>query len=184
GPMRGGPFPTLNVSWTLPITAGEVGRKLLDGEPRIMTHAEGDGKSFVIRPVAMRPGEYKIVARRLREVLAEGSQVAPGHRYASPAADISGTWDVEILYQVGVARHKLILAANGNRIAGSHEAWATQGDLLGEISGDEVTLRSKLPGEGNPLGYIFRGTIAGQQIAGDLDLGEYGHAKFLARRHA
>jgi D-glucosaminate-6-phosphate ammonia-lyase len=41
-PVRGGPFPTLLVSWSLPITAGEVGKALLEGEPRIMTHAEGE----------------------------------------------------------------------------------------------------------------------------------------------
>ena len=72
GPVRGGPFPTLNVSWDpkqIGMTAGELGRALLDGEPRIMTQAEGDGHSFLIRPVAMKPGEHKSVARRLFEVL-------------------------------------------------------------------------------------------------------------------
>ena len=71
GPIRGGPFPTLNISWDpaqIGLTAGEVGRLLLDGEPRIMTQAEGEGHSFLLRPVAMKPGEYEIVARRLYEV--------------------------------------------------------------------------------------------------------------------
>ena len=71
GPARGGPFPTLNVSWDkkkIGLTAGEVGRKLLDGEPRIMTHASGDSTSFLIRPVAMKPGEHVIVASRLYEI--------------------------------------------------------------------------------------------------------------------
>jgi len=43
GPVRGGPFPVLNVSWDLEkigLTAHQVGRMLLEGEPRIMTHAE------------------------------------------------------------------------------------------------------------------------------------------------
>ena len=72
GPVRGGPFPVLNILWDpakVGLTAGEVGRLLLDGEPRIMTQAEGEGHSFLLRPVAMKPGEYKIVARRLYEVL-------------------------------------------------------------------------------------------------------------------
>src|SRR5262249_7339503 len=60
-PARGGPFPTLSVSWDaekVGLTAGEVGRQLLEGKPRIMSHAEGEGRSFLIRPVAMKPGEY------------------------------------------------------------------------------------------------------------------------------
>jgi hypothetical protein len=30
-----------------------------------MSHAEGEGHSFVIRPAALKPVEYKIVAQRL-----------------------------------------------------------------------------------------------------------------------
>jgi L-seryl-tRNA(Ser) seleniumtransferase len=183
GPARGGPFPTLNVSWTLPITAGGVGRQLLDGEPRIMTHAEGEGKSFAIRPVAMKPGEYKIVARRLREIFSAPARSRPQSAEA-PAQDISGAWDVEIRYEVGAARHKVILAASGNHVTGSHEGWATQGDLKGEVNADRVTLRSHLPGEGNALSYVFQGVVAGQEMSGEVDLGEYGRAKFHARRRA
>ncbi len=61
GPIRGGPFPTLNISWDpnrIGLTAGQVGHALLSGEPRIATHAEGDGHAFAIRPVAMKPDEY------------------------------------------------------------------------------------------------------------------------------
>jgi D-glucosaminate-6-phosphate ammonia-lyase len=185
-PMRGGPFPTLKVSWTSAATAGQIGHALLEGEPRIMTHAEGEGKSFLIRPVAMKPGEHMIVARRLREILVgQAFSPAGAHGEAETSApSISGAWDVEIQYEVGAARHKLILAANGTHVTGSHEGWATQGDLKGDVSGDRVTLRSTLPGEGNPLTYIFRGQIKDQAISGDVDLGEYGRAKFHARRHA
>jgi D-glucosaminate-6-phosphate ammonia-lyase len=184
GPARGGPFPTLNVSWTLPLTAGEVGRRLLDGDPRVMSHATGDGKSFLIRPVAMKPGEHKIVARRLVEIFSSPGSQSADKTLSPPAHDISGVWDVEIRYEVGSARHKLFLNAKGNRVAGSHEGWVFQGDLKGEVSGDRVMLRSSLPAEGNPLSYTFRGTVAGEEISGDVNMGEYGHAKFHARRHA
>src|SRR5437879_1366406 len=46
GPIRGGPFPTLNVSWDpkqVALTAAQVGHMMLEGEPRIMTHASGPG---------------------------------------------------------------------------------------------------------------------------------------------
>ena len=132
GPIRGGPFPILNISWDpkqIGMTAGEVGRVLLDGEPRIMSQAEGDGHSFVIRPVAMKSGEHKIVARRLREIFSAQRSTIIDREPTPPALDISGAWDVEIRYQVGSARHKLFLAERNYHVAGSHEGWATQGDL-------------------------------------------------------
>jgi L-seryl-tRNA(Ser) seleniumtransferase len=187
GPARGGPFPTLHVSWTLPITAHQVGRQLLDGAPRIMSHAEGEGKSFAIRPVAMKPGEYKLVAKRLREIFESGQSGSTGRApgdVKAPAPQVSGAWDVEVQYEVGSARHKLFLTGNGNAVSGSHEGWAYRGYVKGEAAGDNVVLRSSLPAEGNSLTYVFRGTVAGQEMSGDVELGEYGRAKFRARRHA
>lgn len=186
GPVRGGPFPTLDVSWDperIGITAGQVGRMLLDGEPRIMTHAEGEGHSFLIRPVAMKPGEHEIVARRLYEVFSSATSIRKETREpASPAVEISGAWDVDIEYEVGSARHKLFLTAHGNRVTGSHLGWAYQGDLNGEIDGDRVKLRSSLPADGNVLSYTFTGSVSGDSISGDITLGEYGRARWRAHR--
>jgi D-glucosaminate-6-phosphate ammonia-lyase len=185
GPIRGGPFPVLNILWDsekVGLTAGEVGHLLLDGEPRIMTQAEGEGHSFLLRPVAMKPGEYKIVARRLYEVLSSARTRAKEPVPDPPSMNISGQWEVEIQYEVGSARHRLVLDADGNRILGTHTGWAYQGDLKGEISGDRVKLRSTLPADGNVLSYVFTGSAAEQGISGDVRIGEYGTAKWRARR--
>jgi L-seryl-tRNA(Ser) seleniumtransferase len=185
GPIRGGPFPVLSILWDparIGLTAGEVGRLLLDGEPRIMTQAEGDGHSFLLRPVAMKPGEYKIVARRLYEVFssARGKREEPAPD--PPSMNVTGHWEVEIQYEVGSARHKLVLDADGNRITGRHTGWAYQGDVKGEMNGDRVKLRSTLPADGNVLSFVFTGSAAGQGISGDVRIGEYGSAKWRARR--
>ena len=87
------------------ITAGEVGKQLLDGEPRIMTHAglsEGDGASeMLLRPAAMWPGEYKMVADRLHEILSKAPGPRPKPKYAAPAGDVSGLWEAEMQFRVG-----------------------------------------------------------------------------------
>ncbi len=187
GPARGGPFPTLSVSWdpgAIGLTAREVGKMLLDGDPRIMTHAEGDGHEFLIRPVAMKPGEHTIVARRLYEVFNSAPKTRKAKpEPARPAVDLSGAWDVEVTYEVGTSAHKLFLTANGNKVVGSHEGWAYQGDLHGEIDGDRVRLRSSIPAEGTHLSYTFTGSVSGDGISGDVNLGEYGKARWKARRH-
>jgi uncharacterized pyridoxal phosphate-dependent enzyme len=186
-PVRGGPFPTLNVYWDkqkIGLTAGEVGHKMLEGEPRIMTHASGEGTSFLIRPVAMKPGEYQIVGERLFQIL---SSAPAGKATKSPAAataSIGGVWDVDIEYEVGAARHKLFLTANGNQITGTHQGWAYEGDLQGQIDGDKVKLRSTLPADGNVLNYSFAGSVSGSGMAGDVQIGEYGRGRWRAVRHA
>jgi L-seryl-tRNA(Ser) seleniumtransferase len=187
GPIRGGPFPTLNISWDpdrIGLTAGELGRLMLEGEPRIMTQAEGDGHSFLLRPVALKPGEYEIVARRLYEVFSS----APGKKTPrapdAPSVNLTGAWDVEIRYEVGSTRHKIFITADGNRISGTHDGWAYQGDLHGEIDSNRLKMRSALPADGHVLTYAFTGVATGEQMSGEVRIGGYGSAKWSARRHS
>jgi hypothetical protein len=148
-----------------------------------MTHVEGEGHAFLLRPAAMKAGAYTIVARRLPEVFSS----APARRQITqphPATvDLSGAWDVDIEYEVGSSRHKLFLVAHGNRVTGFHDGWAYRGDLTGEMDGSRVRLRSPLPADGNHLTYVFSGVASGDGISGDVELGEYGRARWRAWRH-
>lgn len=186
GPVRGGPFPTLSISWDpaqVGLTAGEVGRQLLDGEPRIMSHASGNGYTFAIRPAAMRPDDYKIVAERLTQVFRSAPKGIKKSAPSAPAVEITGRWDVSVDYETGSAEHKLFLTTKGNKVAGTHVGWSLEGELTGAIDGDKVQLRSVLPVGGQRLNYGFSGQVTGDAMAGDLDLGEYGRARWTARRH-
>lgn len=62
--------PHVRITWdqmSHGVTAASAVNALRDGEPSIVTRAEGD--ALVVGVWMMRPGEDKIVARRLREVL-------------------------------------------------------------------------------------------------------------------
>jgi D-glucosaminate-6-phosphate ammonia-lyase len=133
--------------------------------------------------VALKPGEYKIVADRLYEVLAEARPAKAPKTLESPTANISGVWEVEIQYEVGAARHKLFLTLNGNQVTGTHRGWAYEGDLKGQIDGGKVRLRSTLPADGNVLTYAFTGAMSGASMSGEVQIGEYGRAKWSATRH-
>ena len=186
-PIRGGPFPTLNISWDpgkIGLTAGEVGQQLLDGKPRIMSHAEGDGHSFLIRPVAMKPGEHEVVAQRLYEIFRSAPKSRAPKPLSLPVADLSGSWAVEVEYEAGSAQHTLVIAADRNELTGSHQGWAYKGDLRGIVDGSRVEFRSALPAEGNRLSYTFRGEVGDGMMSGTLDLGDYGKGRWRARKHA
>ena len=66
----------VRISWnTARMTPADVVKAMRDGEPSIGTRSEGD--TIVIGVWMMRPGEEKIVARRLREVLEKAGRTLP-----------------------------------------------------------------------------------------------------------
>ena len=186
GPTRGGPFPTMTIAWDpqrIGLTAGALHDLLLSGDPAIQTHAAGDGHEFRLRPVALKPGEYRIVADRLREVLRTAPK--PTERvWKAPVADLSGRWDVTVSFLVGEAQHVLFLEASGNRLQGTHVGSVASGPLEGTVDGDVVTLTSVLPVEGSKLSYRFQGRVKDGRLQGNLDLGEYPNGTWAATKHS
>jgi L-seryl-tRNA(Ser) seleniumtransferase len=179
------PYPWMVIEWDparVAITAGEVYDQLVQGEPRIMSHASGDGYSFRVRPPAIRPGDQTLAGRRIAEVLRNAPKSITKKTLAAPSADLAGRWDVDVHYSSGTARHKLLLVTRGNRVEGSHIGRRLQGTVSGMVDGDRVRLRSSLPCEGTQLTYRFDGTVQGQTIEGEVNLGEYGKARWTARR--
>ena len=186
GPTRGGPFPTMTIAWDpqhIGLTAGALHDLLLSGDPAIQTHAAGDGHEFRLRPVALKPGEYRIVADRLREVLRTAPK--PTERvWKAPVADLSGRWDVTVSFLVGEAQHVLFLEASGNRLQGTHVGSVASGPVEGTVDGDVVTLTSVLPVEGSKLRYRFQGRVKDGRLQGNLDLGEYPKGTWAATKHS
>jgi L-seryl-tRNA(Ser) seleniumtransferase len=184
-PDGASPYPTMVIEWDpaqVGITAGDVYDQLLEGEPRVMSHAAGDGYSFRVRPPAIRPGDHTLAGRRIAEVLRNAPKGAPKKTLAPPRAELAGRWEVDVHYSRGTARHKLLLVTSGNRVEGSHIGRRLQGAVSGTIDGDGVRLRSRLPYEGTELSYLFDGRVQGRTIEGEVDLGEYGKARWMARR--
>jgi L-seryl-tRNA(Ser) seleniumtransferase len=179
------PYPWMIIEWDpaqVGITAGDVHDQLLEGEPRVMSHAAGDGYSFRVRPPAIRPGDQTLAGRRIAEVLRRAPKSMAKKTLSAPAVDIAGRWEAEVHYSRGTARHRLLLVTRGNRVDGSHIGRRLQGAVSGTVEGDRVRLRSSLPHEGTQLTYRFDGIVHGQTIEGEVDLGEYGKARWTARR--
>lgn len=183
-PAGASPFPVMNVEWDpekIPITGGELYRILLDGEPRIMSHAGGEGHSFLIRPVSIKPGQHRLVAERLSEVFSEAAKRPKKPAAKAPVASIEGRWEVDVEFVAGSSRHSFMLEVTGNQISGIHLGSRLRGDVKGTIDGDRVRIHSRLPYEGTDLGYTFLGKVSGDRMSGELDLGEFGQGRWSAR---
>lgn len=186
-PKGASPFPVLNVLWDpkrTGITAGELGRLLLNGEPRIMSHAAGEGHSFTIRPASMQAEDYKLVARRLHAILSTAPEGKPTQGDVLPAGNLAGKWDVDMQFAYGEARHTLVFNIRGNKLSGTHLGRTLRGSLEGTVTGERIRFRSELPVEGTRLIYAFEGTLSGDRMSGEVECGEYGRAQWSAKRQA
>ncbi len=188
--------PSLVISWDpaqLNITGEELAEELAKTKPRIALGGGGGGgrgappdpnvTSVGVTAWMMQPGDEKVVAERLHSVLSR-KRAPKSMTQASPAANISGRWDVEIDFFSSKGRHTLFVEQDGNWLRGSHQGEFTVRDMEGTIEGDQVKIRSVERRPGSSVTFIFAGTLSGDTIAGPIYMGEYLNAKFTAKRHA
>jgi seryl-tRNA(Sec) selenium transferase len=181
--------PGLAVRWDpakIGITGSALSRHLLATEPRIAMPANGAGGVSVV-PYMLSPGDEKVVAERLVAVLKNPPKpTAASPSAAAPAAgDLTGRWDVKIDFLASTSNHVLHLTQKGNQIEGTHQGDFVSRDLGGTLQGDEVTLSSAYTeSHGDSLMFQFSGKLAGDEISGALDMGEYLKARWTAKRHA
>jgi L-seryl-tRNA(Ser) seleniumtransferase len=190
---RPGYYPEMKVEWDtdkIGFVAREIGEQLLNGEPRIMSPAYpkeldpkmADTNHFLIRPMAMWPEDYKVVAERLYEVFKNAPGKKQPRRLTPPAGSVDGHWEVDVAYTGVTVRHTMYLQNKGNQISGLHRARLAQGKVQGEIDGGKVEFESRGKYEAADMRYFFEGTLRGDEMSGELGLGEYGRATWRAQR--
>jgi|GEM_PF-132707 len=190
---RPGYYPVMEVEWDrskIGLVAREVGEQLLNGEPRIMTHAypkeldptSMETNNFLIRPMAMYDDEYKVVAERLYEVLRDAPGPKAPIKHEKPAADLSGRWEVTLHYIARDAKHTLYLDQEGTALKGLHKGRIAEGNIEGTIAGRRVVFESRGQYEGAAMRYFFEGEFHGDTMGGRLGLGEYSEGTWSAKR--
>ena len=176
--------PTLSIRWDeskLNITGEDVARILDTTEPRIALGGSR-GSSISITAYMMIPGEDKIVASRLVEILSARRPSKPAPK--PPSGDLTGRWDVRIEYAAGSSNHVFYVKQQGSQLVGTHQGDFVSRDFSGTIAANEVSIASSVGEEhGAALSFRFTGTLNGDTMAGDLDMGEYLGAKWSAKRH-
>jgi D-glucosaminate-6-phosphate ammonia-lyase len=184
--------PVMQLSWDpkqLGITGAEVEALLLNGTPRIVIAGSSGTRRDLTRPSTIRimpymmqPGDHKIAAEAIHRVMANPPKfdtlVIP-----PPAADVAGTWNVDMKFLSGTAKHQLVLtqAADG-KLAGTHKGETIAGSATGAVEGKTVSLRSSQKIQGTSLSFNFTGAAEGNTIRGVVTLAEYGKADFVAYR--
>jgi L-seryl-tRNA(Ser) seleniumtransferase len=184
--------PQLILHWDgarLGITGQEVSKLLLNTDPRIVLAGARGARpqrmeSMVsIMPYMMIPGDEKVAAERLYAVLSKPPKFEAAPPPAGETANVAGQWEARVEFLRGSARHTLILEQKGSDLMGTHRTEILSGDLHGTVAGNEVSFRSSHRYEGTRLSYEFAGTVGGDAMEGRVNLGEYGEARWTAKRH-
>jgi L-seryl-tRNA(Ser) seleniumtransferase len=183
--------PQLRIRWDgarLGISGEDIERRLFAGDPRIVLGAASGtarspaASSVTIMPYMMMPGDHREVAEALHAILARppAREVTPGT--GEPAANVAGNWQVTLEFVRGRAVHKLAIEQKGDALTGKHQGDVLAGELRGFVEGKQVRLQSGLRHDTGSLDHDFRGTVAGDTMSGVVTLGEYGEARWSARR--
>ena len=179
--------PSLVISWDpakLHVIGEEVAEELARTKPRI---ALGGGPnnaktSLSVTAWMMQPGDDKVVADRIHEVLSKKRSPRPDP--AAPAMNLSGRWDVNLEFFSSKSQHVLFLQQDGGIVHGSHKSDFSMHDVQGSIEGSDIKLRSITSerGTGDSIPFIFAGTGSADAFSGTVYMGEYLTAKFTATR--
>ena len=184
--------PQLNIKWDgakLGITGTEVHKLLTDTEPRIIL-ASGSGarpgsmaSSVSVVPYMLMPGDVKVIADRLYNVLSKPPKFENPPEPQAPSVTVSGQWTARLEYGRGSAFHNLVFEQSADKLTGTHHAEFDEGDLSGTVSGNVVKFQSRYRIQGQGLSYAFTGTVEGDRISGSVNMGEYGETTWSAERH-
>ncbi len=189
---RSNPSPNLSIQWDMnliPLTGYDLEQILWNGTPRIAVGGAGSFLPFPpnVRPSIsvnssqLEPGEELVVADRLYEALSKPKMKE--NSCLPPGSDLSGQWDLEIQFSASNVKQSMIFEQSGNDLRGTHFASIGSRDLKGTISGLKVILRSSYTIDGVRLNYEFTGLVDGDMIEGEVIMGEYGTAGWIAKRH-
>ncbi len=183
--------PNLRIHWdadTLKITGTELAQTLDAGTPRIQFAGASGNRpkmmksSLTIMPYMMMPGDDKVVAEAIYATLSHPPAFTSPAIPSGTPASIGGIWDVTITYLRGTGHQRFLIEQEGESLNGAHQGAIYQGHLKGEVAANQIILHSALPVGGNEIRYSFSGVVEGDQMSGDVTLGEYGKAKWSAIR--
>ncbi|MEZ4968464.1 MAG: aminotransferase class V-fold PLP-dependent enzyme [Flavobacteriaceae bacterium] len=181
--------PRLILKWDpdrLHISGEEIAEEVARNRPRIAIggRSSEDGTTTIsITPSQMRPGNAKLVANRLYDILS--AEREPRSDKMVPAStNVTGHWEVEMEFFTSKSTHKFFLEQEGNWIKGTHTSDYAMQEMAGMIEGDEVKLKSHFNVPGNSINYWFSGKVSNGAFDGSVFLGEYLTAKFKAKQLA
>ena len=95
---------------------------------------------------------------------------------------LTGNWRVDLEFVRGRARHAACLEQVGEELRGRYRSAFGEHAVSGRVRDAVVEMQVDIHYQGVGTGYSFRGRVDGSRMSGEVGLGEYGRARWEARR--
>ena len=120
-------------------------------------------------PYMMMPGDEKMVADRLYEVLSKPPKFENPPAPQAPSVTVAGQWVATWNMGGASAVHHIVFEQAAEKLTGTHHAEFDAGDLSGTVSGNAVKFQSRYRIQGQGLSYAFTGTVDGDKMSGTVN---------------
>ena len=179
--------PQLILSWDgekLGINGSDMRQIMFDSEPRIVVAGGGGTRqsTLAIVPYQMMPGEERVVGERIYALLSKPPSIKKETPPTGSNAAVAGAWKVQMDFTRSSATHSVTLEQDGAKLTGTHRGEFYAGPIAGAVAANTVKFRTSHKVHGTQLSYDFNGVVDNGEMKGTVAMGEYGTAKFTARK--
>jgi len=105
-----------------------------------------------------------------------------GSATAAWAADVTGTWTMNVETQAGSGSPTFVLKQDGETVTGTYKGQLGEAPVTGTIKGNELAVSYKVSGQGMELEVKYMGTVDGNKISGKLSMGDMGEGTFTGTK--
>lgn len=98
------------------------------------------------------------------------------------AADLSGTWKMNVQSSMGAGTPTFVLQQDGNNVTGKYSGQLGESDVTGTVDGDSFKLTYTVSGGGQSLDVVYAGTVEGDNVKGEVNMGDLGQATFTGTK--
>ena len=98
---------------------------------------------------------------------------------AALAADLTGTWELQVESDVGTGTPTFTFKQDGNKLSGTYSGQLGEAPVTGTVDGDKVQFSFEISPAGDKIRVTYSGTAyGGNKIKGTVDFGGMGKVTF------
>ena len=97
-------------------------------------------------------------------------------------ADLSGTWQLQIVSPGGTRTPTMVLKQAGMQLTGTYTSSRGEVPIAGSVQGNEFALKVKITTDTDELEVEYKGVVEGDALNGRVMMGKRGEANFTGKR--
>jgi opacity protein-like surface antigen len=102
---------------------------------------------------------------------------------ASAAADVTGTWQLDVQLDQGSGTPTMTLKQEGAKLTGKFSGQFGESEVTGTVDGDSIRFDFTVDAGGAPVKVRYQGKIqSGSAMQGTCEYGEFASGKWTARK--